>query len=119
MRACNCLVGRETERILTGVPLIPGKQTMEIPGEHAALRLTTAEPEFFMRPADNREPRFRLLRAQIKNGHRVLDNISIHITGEEKHKPTNRYSDLDASARRLPLHRRASASNPANTPSSK
>lgn len=78
--------GREVERIMSGVPLIPSKKTMEVPGEHAALRLTTAEPEFFMRPSDEREPRFQLLRAQIKGGHRVLDNISVRFTGEEKHK---------------------------------
>jgi hypothetical protein len=81
--------GRETERILTGMPLIPEKETLEIPDAHAALRLETAEPEFFMRPADEREPRFRLLRAQIKDGHRVLDNISIHMSGEQKHQTTD------------------------------
>ena len=80
--------GREVEKIMSGVPLIPGKRTMEIPGERAAMRLTTAEPEFFMRPADAREPRFRLLRAQIKGGRRLLDSISVHFTGEEKHNTT-------------------------------
>jgi hypothetical protein len=44
-----------------------------------------------MRPADDREPHFRLLRAQIKNGHRVLDNISVHMTGEKTHHS----ADLD------------------------
>jgi hypothetical protein len=81
--------GREVEKILSGVSLIPGKKTMEIPGEHAAMRLATAEPEFFMRPADSREPRFRLLRAQIKGGHRLIDSISIRFTGEEKHNSTD------------------------------
>ena len=81
--------GREVEKIMSGVALIPDKKTMEIPGERAAMRLATAEPEFFMRPADSREPRFRLLRAQVKGGHRVLDDISIHFTGEEKHKATD------------------------------
>ena len=80
--------GREVEKIMSGVALIPDKKTMEIPGERAAMRLATAEPEFFMRPADSREPRFRLLRAQVKGGHRVLDDISVHFTGEEKHKAT-------------------------------
>jgi hypothetical protein len=78
--------GRETERILTGVPIIPRKQTLEIPDARAALRLTTTEPEFFMRPADEREPRFRLLHAQVKNGHRVLENITTYITGDQAHK---------------------------------
>ena len=81
--------GRETERILTGVPLIPSKQTLEIPDAHAALRLTTTEPEFFMRPADEREPRFRLIRAQVKNGHRVLESINIHMSGEQVHNATD------------------------------
>jgi hypothetical protein len=81
--------GREVERILTGVPMIPSKATMDIPGERAAMRLTTAEPEFFMRPVDRREPRFRLLRAQVKGGRRIIDSISIHFTGEEKHKTTD------------------------------
>jgi hypothetical protein len=77
--------GREVERILSGVPLIPRKMTMEIPDAHAPLRLLTAEPEFFMRPADQREPRFRLLRLHVKNGRRLVENISIHITGEQSH----------------------------------
>jgi hypothetical protein len=80
--------GREVEKILSGVSMIPSKKTMDIPGEHAALRLTTAEPEFFMRPADSREPRFRLIRAQIKGGRRVIESISIHFTGQEKHNAT-------------------------------
>ena len=78
--------GREAERILTGMPIIPRKMTMEIPDAHAALRLITAEPEFFMRPADQREPRFRLLRVQVKGSHRLVENVSIHITGEQTHQ---------------------------------
>jgi hypothetical protein len=81
--------GREVEKILTGVPFIPGKATMDIPGERAAMRLTTAEPEFFMRPVDRREPRFRLLHAQVKGGHRLIDTVSIRFTGEQKHKATD------------------------------
>jgi hypothetical protein len=76
---------REAERILTGVPLIPRKMTLEIPDAHAALRLITAEPEFFMRPADQREPRFRLLRVQVKGDHRVVENVSIRVTGDQTH----------------------------------
>jgi hypothetical protein len=81
--------GREVEKIMSGVSLIPSKKTMEIPGERATMRLTTAEPEFFMRPADSREPRFRLLRAQVKGGRRLIDSISVHFTGEEKHNTTD------------------------------
>lgn len=80
--------GRDVERILSGVPMIPGKETMDIPGVRSAIRLSTAEPEFFMRPVDRREPRFRLLRAQIKGGHRLIDTVSIRFTGEERHNAT-------------------------------
>jgi hypothetical protein len=80
--------GRELEKILSGVPMIPSKKTMAIPGERAAMRLATADPEFFMRPADQREPRFRLLRAQVKAGRRVIDDVSVLFTGQETHKAT-------------------------------
>ena len=89
LAATKLSMGRETERILSGVPLIPEKATMEIADPHAALRLTVNEPEFFMRPADDREPHFRLLRAQIKSGHRVLENISVHMSGEQTHHSTD------------------------------
>jgi|HubBroStandDraft_2_1064218.scaffolds.fasta_scaffold33933_3 hypothetical protein len=78
--------GREVEKILSGVSLIPGKKIMDIPGDRASMRLKTAEPEFYFRPVDRREPRFRLLRAQIKNGRRVIDNISVNVIGQESHK---------------------------------
>jgi hypothetical protein len=77
--------GRAVERIITGVPFIPARQTLEIPDEHAALRLTTTEPEFFMRPSDSREPRFRLIHAQIKGGRRFLESVSTKFTGEQSH----------------------------------
>lgn len=91
LAASKLSMGRETAKILSGIPIIPSKQTLEITDAHAPLRLTTGEPEFFMRPADDREPHFRLLRAQIKNGHRVLENINIHMSGEQVHKA----DDLD------------------------
>jgi len=80
--------GREAERILSGVPLIPRKMTLEIPDAHAALRLITAEPEFFMRPADEREPRFRLLRVQVKGGHRWLKTSASALQANRPTTPT-------------------------------
>lgn len=78
--------GRETEKILSGVALINSKKTMDIPGGRAAMRLSTAEPEFYFRPADAREPRFRLLRTQVRGGKRIIDNITVHFTGDETDK---------------------------------
>ncbi len=76
---------REIERIM-GTPLIPEKATFSIQGTRAAQRFATAEPEFYMRPPDGREPRFRLIHAQVKDGKRVLEDLSINIVGQEKHK---------------------------------
>jgi hypothetical protein len=73
---------RQIEKIVTGLPVIPSKVTLQIPGDHAALRITSAEPEFYMRPADAREPRFRLFRAQVKGGRRVLDSVSTYFSGK-------------------------------------
>ncbi len=80
---------REVEKILTGLPVIPSKVTLQIPGERAALRLASAEPEFYMRPADSREPRFRLFRAQVKGGRRVLDSVSTYFSGKKGDKGTD------------------------------
>jgi hypothetical protein len=80
--------GREIGKILTGVPLILDKKTMDIPGERAAMRLTTAEPEFYMRPDDQREPRIRLLHTQVKNGRRIFDTVSVNLASQESHKAT-------------------------------
>ena len=76
---------RETEKILTGIPLIPSKQSLELPGTRAQMRFTTGEPEFYMRPADDREPRFRLLHLQVKSGHRTIEKVSTYMSGEEVH----------------------------------
>jgi hypothetical protein len=77
--------GREAAKILSGIPLIPSKQSLEVPGAHAPMRLKTAEPEFFMRPDDGREPRFQLLRLQVNGNHRLVETVSLHITGQQVH----------------------------------
>jgi len=78
--------GREVGRMLSPIPIIPRKQSLEIPDAHAALRITTRDPEFFMRPADEREPHFRLLHAKIKNGRRILEDIRTYITGDQTYQ---------------------------------
>jgi len=76
---------RETAKILTGIPLIPGKQTLELPGARATMRFTSGDPEFFMRPADDREPQFKLVRTEVKNGHRIIEKVSLYMGGGEGH----------------------------------
>jgi hypothetical protein len=40
---------RTVEQILSPIPIVPGKQKVFIPGEHATLRLRTTTPEFYLR----------------------------------------------------------------------
>jgi hypothetical protein len=78
--------GREVGRLLSPIPIIPRKQSLQLPNARAALRISTRDPEFFMRPADEREPHFRLLHAQIKNGRRILEDIRTYMTGDQTHQ---------------------------------
>ena len=97
--------GREVEKIMSGVALIPDKKTMEIPGERAAMRLATAEPEFFMRPADSREPRFPAASraSQGRPPRPGRHQRPLHRRGETQ---SHRYRDSDVDPRlgSLPLH---------------
>jgi hypothetical protein len=42
---------RTLEQVLSPVPIVPGKQNVFLPGEHAKLRLTSTSPEFYLREA--------------------------------------------------------------------
>ena len=97
--------GREVEKIMTGVPLIPSKQTLEIPDEHAALRLDSAEPEFYMRPADDRTPRFPVAsRADQERPPRARQRYAPLHRRRNSQDQRHRSANLDARPRRLPLY---------------
>ena len=77
---------RAFERIVTGMPMISARQDMEIAGKQAKLRLHTGDLEFYFRTADERDPRLKLVRAQIKDGKRELEVVSTDIAGQQKYK---------------------------------
>ena len=78
--------GRAFEKVITGIPLISDKIHLEISGKHAKLRVHSAEPEFYFRPADGREPRLSLVRAEIKGDKRELLTANRNFTGTESYK---------------------------------
>jgi hypothetical protein len=78
--------GRAVAKIVTGMPLISGKQDMEIPGKQAKLRIHTGDAEFFFRTADQREPHLTLLHATVKGEKRALEVITTNIAGQQKVK---------------------------------
>src|SRR5438309_10672930 len=78
--------GRALEKIITGMPLISGKQDVEIPGKQAKLRIRTGDAEFYFRTADKREPHLTLLRAEVKGEKRTVAIISTNIAGQQTFK---------------------------------
>ena len=79
------------KQVLVPLPIIPSKRNVEIPGARAALRLTTAQPEFYLREvapdADQDSaierssrvgdigPEVVLVRAKVKGNKRLLESI--------------------------------------------
>jgi hypothetical protein len=62
-------------KVLSPIPLIPGKSTIELEGEHAPLRITDTRPEFYFRLSD--DERFELVKLTPKKGSRVVENVTI------------------------------------------
>lgn len=66
---------RSILKVLSPVPLVPGKSTVEIKGEAAALRVAQNVPEFYFRLST--EQRFALLKLARKKGARLVEAVSI------------------------------------------
>ena len=79
--------GRQVEKVLTGVPMIPTRHFMELKGKRAVVRVPAGELEFYYRiSADEVEPDVELMRAQQKGDLRVLETINTNIVGEKEEK---------------------------------
>jgi len=61
---------RTVLKVLSPLPVVPGKRTIEIEGPHAETRITTPVPEFYIRLAQ--QERFALIRAKPKDNSRVV-----------------------------------------------
>ncbi len=66
---------RKTLQILSPVPLVPGKASVVIKGEHASYSITESRPNFYLRMEDQK--RFGIITLTPKKGMRVVENISI------------------------------------------
>ncbi|HWZ34408.1 MAG TPA: hypothetical protein VNX18_23880 [Bryobacteraceae bacterium] len=66
---------RSVLKALSPIPLVPGKQTVEIDGDAAAKRIDEKRPEFFFRMSD--EERLAIIRLTPKKGARVVENLEI------------------------------------------
>jgi hypothetical protein len=67
---------RTVLRVLSPVPLVPGKATIEVDGDHAPLRIADIRPEFYFRLSDYE--RFEIVKlTPTKKDSRIVENLSI------------------------------------------
>jgi hypothetical protein len=67
--------GRSVLKVLTPIPIVPGKATVELEGEHSQNIVTTERPEFYIRLA--KEERFGIVHLAPKKGLRVVQRWTI------------------------------------------
>ena len=73
--AINSSKGRTVLKVLTPVPIVPGKSTVELKGDAATYRAAGNKPEFYIRLSD--DERFAIIRLTKKKNARLLENVSI------------------------------------------
>jgi hypothetical protein len=66
---------RKALTILSPLPLIPGKASVVIKGEHSPFVIKESRPEFYLRLA--KEEKFGIIRLTPKKNFRVVENVSI------------------------------------------
>jgi hypothetical protein len=79
-------VGREVEKTLSGVSIIASKHRIELPGKRSEIRFGTGDLEFFMRTADQREPRMTLVRAHLRGDDRLIETESASVVEDATDK---------------------------------
>jgi hypothetical protein len=76
--------GRLLTQILVPVPVIPTRHKVQIQGKRAAVRLSSREPEFFIRTApDDIEPEVELVRAKLKGNVREIQAVDTDLGGDQ------------------------------------
>jgi hypothetical protein len=66
---------RQTLQRVTPIPIVAGKATLQLKGEHAAFAVHNSEPEFYVRL--KHEDRFGIVELTPGKGVRVVENIDI------------------------------------------
>jgi hypothetical protein len=67
--------GRRVLRVLSPIPIVPGKTLIELDGEHSSTVIAADRPEFYMRL--QREERFEIVKMTPKKGVRVVQEWQI------------------------------------------
>jgi hypothetical protein len=66
---------RSILKVISPVPLVPGKATLELDGPHASQGTPNRSPEFYIRLSD--EERFGIVRLGEHKGNRVVEKLTI------------------------------------------
>jgi hypothetical protein len=91
--------GRTVLKVLSPIPLVPGKATVEIQGEHSLNPITEDRPEFYIQL--NAEEEFGIVRLTPGKGVRVVEKLSILTLGKEKETSEERQS-VEVFTRQMP-----------------
>ena len=96
--------GRLLTQVLVPIPVVPTRHKVQVPGKRAELRLTTSQPEFYLRTEGinpdrtsdssraggtsgrEQEPELDLIRAEVKGDARLIELLSTEITGQRSAK---------------------------------
>jgi hypothetical protein len=77
--------GHLVEQVVVPLPVIPTRTSVDLPGRHAAFRITNPNPEFYFRTADLGEPQIELLVARTESDKRHIENIDT-LFGQQNNK---------------------------------
>jgi hypothetical protein len=75
---------RKALTYLSPIPIIPGKATVVIKGDHSQFVVTDPRPEFYLRLA--KEERFGIIQLTPKKNARIVENISIIPVANENYE---------------------------------
>lgn len=64
------------KQILVPVPVIPTRRNISLKGNRAELRVSSAQPEFYMRTTEAGEPHLDLVRAKVHGEMRQIENVN-------------------------------------------
>jgi hypothetical protein len=64
------------KQILVPIPVIPTRRNISLKGNRAELRVSSAQPEFYMRTTEAIEPHLELVRAKVRGDTRLVENVN-------------------------------------------
>lgn len=76
------------KQILIPIPIIPSRHSISLLGEHAKVRSTNAQLEFYVRSKSAQAPEIFLIHARVHGGNRRIENIDRLFGGEMARRDT-------------------------------